>query len=260
MINILMYVSAGVWPESESFNDRGLGPIPQRWKGKCVDGEKFDSKTNCNKKLIGARYYMESLFQKNKTDTRIPDTEYMSAREGVPHGTHVASTAGGSFVANVSNNAFGVGTVRGGAPGARIAVYKVCWKKVDGTCASADIVKAMDDAIADGVDLITISIGRPNPVLTEIDNYNQISYGAFHAVANGIPVLSAGGNYGPGAYTVQNIAPWIITVAATSLDRWFPTPLTLGNNVTLMVNQTKPNKTSVYVVDSLFDIKIHVTF
>ncbi|KAG7601979.1 unnamed protein product [Arabidopsis thaliana] len=231
---IIGVLDSGVWPESQSFNDKGLGPIPKRWKGMCVDGEDFDSKKHCNKKLIGARYYMDSLFRRNKTDSGIPDTEYMSARESLPHGTHVASTAGGSFVSNVSDNGFGVGTIRGGAPRARIAVYKVCWQRVDRTCASADIIKAMDDAIADGVDLITISIGRPNPVLTEVDVYNQISYGAFHAVAKGIPVLSAGGNFGPGAYTVQNIAPWIITVAATTLDRWYPTPLTLGNNVTLM--------------------------
>ncbi|EOA37767.1 hypothetical protein CARUB_v10012621mg, partial [Capsella rubella] len=231
---IIGVLDSGVWPESESFNDKGLGPIPKRWKGMCIDGEDFDSKKHCNKKLIGARYYMESLFRKNKTDSRIPDTEYMSAREKLPHGTHVASTAAGSFVSNVSANGFGVGTVRGGAPGARIAVYKVCWQRRDGSCASAEIIKAMDDAIADGVDLITISIGRPNPTLSEIDAYNQISYGAFHAVANGIPVLSAGGNFGPNDYTVQNIAPWIITVAATSLDRWYSTPLTLGNNITLM--------------------------
>ncbi|CAE6097180.1 unnamed protein product [Arabidopsis arenosa] len=97
---IIGVLDSGVWPESQSFNDKGLGPIPKRWKGMCVDGEDFDSKKHCNKKLIGARYYMDSLFRRNKTDSRIPDTEYMSAREGLPHGTHVASTAGGSFVSN----------------------------------------------------------------------------------------------------------------------------------------------------------------
>lgn len=230
-------LSAGVWPESPSFSDKGLGPIPKRWKGTCVDGEKFDSKKHCNKKLIGARYYMDSLFKNNRTDSGIPDTEYMSAREVFAHGSHVASTAAGAFVPDVSDNGLGVGTARGGAPKARIAMYKVCWQTQDGSCATADILKAMDDAIADGVDVISISLGSAIPISREIDISNVFSYGAFHAVSKGITVLMAGGNFGPDAYTVQNIAPWIITVAATSLDRWFPKPLTLGNNVTLLVKK-----------------------
>lgn len=231
-----MYVVTGVWPESESFNDRGLGPIPAKWKGQCVDGQQWDSKKLCNKKLIGARYYyMDSLLKTNKTDTQISEDEYMSARERLPHGSHVASTAAGRFVANVSANGLGAGTVRGGAPNARLAVYKVCWMRTDNTCSAGDIMKAFDDAVADGVDVINISIGRLNPILSEVDDYNQISYGAFYAVSKGITVVSAGGNFGPQANTVQNISPWIITVAASSMDRWFPTPVTLGNGVTIMV-------------------------
>ena len=231
---IIGVLDSGVWPESLSFSDTGLGPIPTRWKGTCVDGEQFDSKKHCNKKLIGARYYMDGLFKKNKTDSRIPDTEFMSAREALPHGSHVASIAAGAFVPNVSEHGFGMGTARGGAPKARIAMYKVCWQTEDGSSASADVLKAMDDAIGDGVDVITISLGRAIPILREIDVSNVFSYGAFHAISKGITVLMASGNSGPEAYSVQNIAPWIITVAGTSLDRWFPTPLTLGNNVTLL--------------------------
>ncbi|VVB14181.1 unnamed protein product [Arabis nemorensis] len=220
---IIGVFDSGVWPELESFNDRELGPIPARWKGRCVDGEKFDSKKNCNKKLIGTRYY--------NMDSRISKTEFMSARESDPHGSHVASIAGSSFVPNVSNHGLGIGTMRGGAPNARIAIYKVCWQ---GSCSDAATLKAMDDAIADGVDLMSLSLAKSIPVLTETSKQNGISYGAFHAISKGIPVLCAGGNYGPSAYTISNIAPWIITVAATSLDRWFPTPLTLDNNVTIL--------------------------
>ncbi|CAN8299372.1 unnamed protein product [Cochlearia groenlandica] len=145
-----------------------------------------------------------------------------------------SNQSGGSFVSNVSDSGLGMGTVRGGAPSARIAVYKVCWESEDGQCAFGDILKAMDDAINDGVDVMSISIGRSIPILTETEEKNTFSYGAFHAISKGIPVLCAAGNDGPGDYTVTNIAPWIITVAATTLDRWFPTPLTLGNNVTLL--------------------------
>ncbi|KAG2238360.1 hypothetical protein Bca52824_092391 [Brassica carinata] len=207
---IIGILDSGVWPESPSFSDKGLGPIPKRWKGTCVDGVNFDSKKHCNNKLIGARYYMDGLFKKNKTDSGIIDTEYMSAREALPHGSYVASIAAGAFVPNVSDHGFGMGTARGGAPKARIAMYK------------------------GRVDVISISLGRSIPILSEIDVNNVFSYGAFHAISKGITVLMPAGNSGPDAYSVQNIAPWIITVAGTNLDRWFPTPLTLGNNVTLL--------------------------
>ncbi|CAN8256578.1 unnamed protein product [Cochlearia groenlandica] len=240
---IIGVLDSGVWPESESFSDKGLGPIPARWKGKCVDGQEFDSKKHCNKKLIGARYYTDTLLKRNRTDTGVSPSEYMSPRESLPHGTHVASTAAGAFVPNVSHHGFGLGTIRGAAPGARIAMYKVCWQReTSGPCATADIIKAMDDAIADGVDVISISIGRPIPLLTETDPNNEISYGAFYAMMRGVPVVCAAGNSGPEAYSVQNISPWIITVGATSLDRWFPTPLTLGNNVTIMARSPYKGK------------------
>ncbi|KAK9031964.1 hypothetical protein V6N11_056249 [Hibiscus sabdariffa] len=48
------------------------------------------------------------------------------------------------------------GTARGGVPSARIAVYKICCS--DG-CSDVDILAAFDDAIADGVDIITLSVG-----------------------------------------------------------------------------------------------------
>ena len=55
---------------------------------------------------------------------------------------------------------FGLGTARGGVPSARIAVYKIWWS--DG-CFDADILAAFDDAVADGVDIISISVGVKLP-------------------------------------------------------------------------------------------------
>jgi hypothetical protein len=48
------------------------------------------------------------------------------------------------------------GTARGGAPSARLAIYKTCWF---GFCSDADILSAVDDAIHDGVDILSLSLG-----------------------------------------------------------------------------------------------------
>ena len=163
------------------------------------------------------------------------ETEYLSPRDANGHGTHTASTAAGSFVGNVSYKGLASGTVRGGASNAHIAVYKVCWNVLGGQCSSADILKAFDVAIHDGVDVLSLSIGYWIPWYSDVDERNGIATGSFHAVARGITVVCAAGNDGPSAQTVQNSAPWILTVAASTIDRAFPTSITLGNNKTYMV-------------------------
>ena len=95
-------------------------------------------------KVIGARYY--------KSDGEVGPGDIASPRDSEGHGTHTASTAGGSIVNQASLLGIGSGTARGGVPSARIAVYKICWS--DG-CSDADILAAFDDAIADGVDVIS---------------------------------------------------------------------------------------------------------
>lgn len=162
----------------------------------------------------------------------------MSPRDAGGHGTHTSSIAGGSFVANVSYHGLGLGTVRGGAPGAHLAMYKVCWRLYgSGVCADADVLKAFDEAIHDGVDVLSVSLVADIPLYSEIDQHGgSIPIGSFHAVAKGITVVCAAGNAGPRAATVQNTSPWILTVAASTVDRSFPTPIILGNNQTIMVS------------------------
>jgi hypothetical protein len=130
------------------------------------------------------------------------------------------------------------GTAAGMAPKAHIAVYKVCWFGGDiGQCTDSDILAAFNDAIADGVDVISISIGLPlvnlgdkMPELYE-DNYAIAQYAA---MKRGIFVSSAAMNEGPTPATVTNTAPWITTVAATTQDRAFPILVVLGNGATIL--------------------------
>ncbi|CAH2069453.1 unnamed protein product [Thlaspi arvense] len=161
-------------------------------------------------KLIGARHYSPG-----------------DARDSSGHGTHTASIAAGNAVANASFFGLGNGTVRGAVPASRIAAYRVC----AGECRDDKILSAFDDAIADGVDIITISIGSIDVVSLEKDT---IAIGAFHAMSNGILTVNAAGNTGPNVASVTSLAPWMLTVAASTTNRMFVTKVVLGDGKTLV--------------------------
>nr|XP_016497907.1 PREDICTED: CO(2)-response secreted protease-like [Nicotiana tabacum] len=214
---IIGIFDTGIWPESESFNDKGMGPVPSRWKGTCTKGYDFNS-SSCNRKLIGARFYDDP----GNSPTPVTGTP----RDHDGHGTHVAATAAGSPVAGASYYGLATGTAKGGSPGSRIAVYRICTPY---GCSGSAIMKAFDDAIADGVDIINLSIGQPAGAEFEFST-NPIAIGAFHAVEKGIFVVASAGNDGPSRESVVNVAPWIFTVAATTIDRNIETHIPLGGN------------------------------
>ncbi|KAK6162713.1 hypothetical protein DH2020_002554 [Rehmannia glutinosa] len=132
---------------------------------------------------------------------------------------------GGVTVDNASYYGLARGTARGGLPSARIASYKACTEE---GCAGSTILKAIDDAIKDGVDIISISIGMSSIFQSDFLS-DPIAIGAFHAEQKGVMVVCSAGNDGPEPYTVVNTAPWIFTVAASSIDRDFQSSIVLGN-------------------------------
>ncbi|KAG9443157.1 hypothetical protein H6P81_019011 [Aristolochia fimbriata] len=215
---IIGFLDTGIWADSPSFNDKGLGPPPLHWKGKCDTGPNF---TGCNNKLIGARYYYYTSGDDTKMDLLSPvDTE--------GHGTHTASTAVGVPVAGASLYGFASGTARGAVPSARMAMYKVCWSE---GCRDENLLAAFDDAIYDGVDVLSISLGANYDNVESMRDVlsDPIAIGAFHAVKRGIFVSCSAGNNGPSMQTVTNAAPWIMTVAALSIGRDFRTLVRIGN-------------------------------
>lgn len=229
---IVASLDSGVWPESHSFSDAGLqddddeAPVPARWKGSCHDTVKYG--VACNRKLIGASFFNRDMLLSNPAAV---DANWTRDTEG--HGTHTLSTAAGSFVPRASLFGYANGTAKGGAPRARVAAYKVCWS---GECAAADVLAGFEAAIHDGADVITVSFGQDAPLADASRSLFQepVTLGSLHAAAlHGVSVVCSAGNSGPYDDTVVNTAPWVTTVAATTVDRDFPNVLTLGNSVRL---------------------------
>nr|POE84449.1 subtilisin-like protease sbt4.15 [Quercus suber] len=168
-------------------------------------------------KVIGATFY-------NNDPVRAKLDPNPSPIDNDGHGSHTASTAAGASIAGASFYGLAEGIARGGVPSARIAMYKVC---SNGGCSEIDLLAGLDDAIDDGIDVLSISIGGSANSFFE----DPISIGAFHAMKRGIFTACSAGNGGPSLYTVLNVGPWIMTVGASSIDRMFRTPVKLGNNL-----------------------------
>ncbi|KAF9592931.1 hypothetical protein IFM89_019136 [Coptis chinensis] len=78
-----------------------------------------------------------------------------TTRDSQGHGTHTASTSAGSYISNASYYGLATGTAKGGSPGSRLAIYKACASE---GCRGSAILAAFDDAISDGVNVISLSL------------------------------------------------------------------------------------------------------
>ena len=201
-------------------------PLPG-WQGACEAGERF-SATSCNNKLIGARYYIDGFLEQYELD----DNEIISPRDADGHGTHIASTAAGNSVqATIAGTR--VAKISGMAPRARIAVYKACWLEpgqVRGSCSTADLARAIEDAVADGVDIINYSVGS-NDGINDADDLALLA-----ASDAGVLSVAAAGNEGPtpGSINSPAAAPWVLAVGASSRrgDR-FPEAIRVNSPVSV---------------------------
>lgn len=201
---------------------------------------KFTSTWGCChicRKIIGARYYLQGY--ETAYGPLDDQQDYKSARDKDGHGTHTASTVAGRTVSGASAlGGFANGSASGGAPLARLAIYKACWpirgqsKDLGNVCVDVDMLKAIDDGIEDGVDVLSISIGFQRPILYRDD---VIARGALEATKKNIVVVCSAGNSGPLSRTLSNPAPWVITVAASTVDRVFFAPVRLGDGTIIEV-------------------------
>lgn len=242
---VLGILDTGVAPENPSFAGDALGTTPgadpylsgaditfvkgdgNTFTGACETGVQFTA-ADCSTKVVGARYFVNGFGAANIGGTDLG--EYLSPRDGNGHGSHTASTAGGNADVPASIDGVSFGTISGVAPAAKIAAYKVCWTGQDPAatsddgCAGSDLIAGIDQAVADGVDVINYSIGG-GAAQTTISATDEAFLGA---AAAGIFVSASAGNDGPGSSTLDNASPWITTVAASTIPSYEATA-TLGD-------------------------------
>lgn len=231
-------IDTGIAPENLSFAGASLGTTegaaPWRaadgsikfvkadggtFTGACVTGEQFAA-SDCSTKIVGARYYVDGFGLTQIGNASIG--EYVSPRDGDGHGSHTGSTAVGNHAVAAAVGGIDFGTISGVAPAAKIAAYKVCWSGPDAVsqdddgCATTDLVAAIDQATADGVDVMNFSIGGGAADTT----YSATDQAFLGAASAGIFVAASAGNAGDDPSTLDNASPWITTVAASTIPSY----------------------------------------
>lgn len=192
-----------------------------------------------NNKVIVARSYI-SLLNVPPNDPNPPETDFgASDEEG--HGTITADCAAGMPTGT------NLATFNGAAPGAYLGNYKVFGTPgtvSDDADNEAAILMAIDDAINDGMDIISFSAGTFPPIPASQDSVAQALN---NAVAGGVIATAAAGNDGNGldtglfydsadgqATTIPELissdgAMNVIEVGASSNQRAFGVALTVGS-------------------------------
>jgi subtilisin family serine protease len=223
---IVGVIDTGVWPEHPMLAQGGLGAAPGGSRA-CQFGDGTDvahlgPSFTCNNKLIGA-YAKTATYMANTgagaNEFCNNTTHQCSARDSEGHGTHTTTTAAGDCVTSAILYGVERGPVCGIAPGAHVIQYRVC---LASGCFGSDSVSAVQQAIADGVDVINFSIsGGAQPYS------DAVELAFLDAVHAGISVNASAGNSGPGAGTSDHGGPWVTTVGASTGPREFGSVLHL---------------------------------
>ena len=134
------------------------------------------------------------------------------------HGTHVAGIAAGN-----ANTLAGAARISGVAPRAYLGNYKALTIPTESNVGldgnSPELVAAIEAAVADGMDVINMSLGEP-----EIEPSRDIVVRALGAAARAgvVPVVSAGNDFtefGRGSVSSPGSTPEAITVGAVTTSR-----------------------------------------
>ncbi|CAM8915231.1 unnamed protein product [Rhodiola kirilowii] len=230
---VIGFVDTGIDPTHPSFWFDPLNPYSSnlsRFEGACEEGLGFPA-ASCNGKIVAARVFSAGAQAVGKLNSSV---DLLSPLDVVGHGSnvwtlilsHVASIAAGNYGVPVIVNGYFYGRASGMAPRARIAVYKAVFPTI-GTL--TDVIAAIEQAVIDGVDILTLSVGPDEPPEDSVTFLGLFDLVMLYARRAGVFVVQAAGNNGPGPYTVVSYSPWAVGVAASNTDRIYPGSLVLGN-------------------------------
>jgi hypothetical protein len=227
---VIGVIDTGVWPDNPSLAGIPIGAAtPAKtypgFTGVCQRGSGWTHAT-CNSKIIAARYFVSGFGRAN-----VATSDYLSPRDGSGHGTSVAAIAAGNAGVDTRIGRQDFGHISGQAPGAALSIYKACWTAPDPShdgCDLADTLKAIDQAVADGVDVINYSLGDAGAALA-----GPVQLAFLNATIANVFVSTPAGNAGPTAGSVQHSAPWVTTVGANTRDV-FQGGLQLGSGGTVV--------------------------
>lgn len=212
-------IDTGIDPEHPAFQDPSL-PVPEGFPKTGREGDRAFT----NNKVIVARTYEDLLGR----------MEGATPRDEVGHGTAVAMIAAGA------PNQGPLALITGVAPKAYLGSYKV-FSGNQGTTRTDVVLKAIDDAVADGMNVLNLSIGSALAARPEDSISAQAVERAFAA---GVLVVASAGNEGPDPNTISSYATALsaIGVGASSSDRTFGQSLRLdGGPVYIAYPGTGPN-------------------
>jgi subtilisin family serine protease len=219
-------IDTGIWPEHPMMSPAGV-PAPAGGIKGCQFGDGSDTAHlgptfSCNNKLIGAYSKMATYMSAHGADANEfcnNTTHVCSPRDPEGHGTHTTTTAAGDCVTTAVIYGVERGPVCGIAPGAHVEMFRVC---ASAGCFASDSVSAVQQAIADGVNVINFSISGGGQPYTD-----PVELAFLDATNAGITVNASAGNSGPGAGTSDHGGPWTNTVGASTGPRSFNSTLHL---------------------------------
>src|SRR5438552_6954450 len=205
-------IDTGIDENHPFFDPSGFTYPPGFPKCDAADSATHKANQNCNHvspKVIVAKVFNNKLNQNGFDATAVQD-----------HGTHTAGIAAGVTGKTAVANGVNIDDMSGIAPGAWLGNYNVFPGDVT-NARSEDILNAVDAAIADGMDVLNLSLGGGYH-----GNNDLLAIGLDNAVEAGVSVAVAAGNSGPGGGTVESPgrARNVITVGASTNQHFVGQP------------------------------------
>ncbi|XP_062224864.1 subtilisin-like protease SBT2.5 [Phragmites australis] len=223
---VIGMIDTGIDPKNPSFVRNSMSsqekPPPASFKGICSTGNKFPP-DSCNGKIVGAMWFARAGQASGEFNATI---HYASPYDPDGHGSHTASIAAGNFHTPLVSRGYNFGHASGMAPGARLAIYKAAYP-FGGYM--SDVIAAVDQAVEDGVNVISLSMGPSSVSSGPASFLNMLETQLLLATKAGVSVIQAVGNGGPDENSVVSFSPWILSVAASTTDRKYRKSIIIGN-------------------------------